>query len=188
MFEHFLPVEYDLTKSSWRTLTYYIDTYGGNSGSPVLRKSDLKAVGVHCYGKHSEISKKRSLLTYVGGSPNSASVIGVNGNKFETYIKAFSLADPKIKGMQLIHVGDLDESNTELSFKKPKGFPKLVPIAKVLGPTISAVLSATGVGAVAGIGKFLACVKMEGNSTLIGTQQPPTSLCKQQQRKQTRNR
>lgn len=61
MFEHSLHVQYDLTKSSWRTLAYDIDTYGGNSGSPVLRKSDLKAIGVHCYGKHFKISKKRKL-------------------------------------------------------------------------------------------------------------------------------
>lgn len=59
--------------------------------------------------------------------------------------------------MQFIHVNGLDESNAELSFKRPKGFPKLSPIAAVVGIVISATASATGIGAPAGIGKLLAC-------------------------------
>jgi V8-like Glu-specific endopeptidase len=31
MWEHFLPVQYDLAKSNWRTISYMIDTYGGKS-------------------------------------------------------------------------------------------------------------------------------------------------------------
>ncbi|KAG7134317.1 Glutamyl endopeptidase like protein [Verticillium longisporum] len=61
-------------------LQYTIDTYGGNSGSPVLleRPTDPKnvtAIGVHVYG----------------GSKNSASVIGPEGNVFEQYLSALDV-------------------------------------------------------------------------------------------------
>ncbi|KAF2811320.1 trypsin-like serine protease, partial [Mytilinidion resinicola] len=73
MYEMFLPTKFNLVDSQWRMLEYEIDTFGGNSGSPVLRESDHVAVGVHVYG----------------GSPNSASVIGLYGNPFLDYVAAF---------------------------------------------------------------------------------------------------
>jgi hypothetical protein len=51
----------------------------GNSGSPVLRQSDLVSIGVHVYG----------------GNPNSASVIGLYGNPFLDYVAAFDLYEQK---------------------------------------------------------------------------------------------
>ena len=76
MYEMFLPTEFDLGTSN-RLLQYHIDTYGGNSGSPVLVKDSMKAIGVHV----------------LGGSINSASVIGPLGNVFEEYKHSF-LAKP----------------------------------------------------------------------------------------------
>ncbi|KAH0555794.1 hypothetical protein GP486_006262 [Trichoglossum hirsutum] len=75
MYQMFLNTEYDLAKSKDRMLEYEIDTYGGNSGSPVFRKSDMRSIGVHVYG----------------GDVNSASVIGVWGNTFEVFLSAFNL-------------------------------------------------------------------------------------------------
>lgn len=52
----------------------------GNSGSPVLRENDHVSIGVHVYG----------------GSPNSASVIGMYGNPFLDYVAAFDMHAEKI--------------------------------------------------------------------------------------------
>jgi hypothetical protein len=56
-------------------------TFLGNSGSPVLRKKDNIAIGVHVYG----------------GDLNSASVIGIHGNQFLDYAAAFDLEPTTIK-------------------------------------------------------------------------------------------
>ena len=76
MYEMFLPTEFDLATSN-RLLQYDIDTFGGNSGSPVLVKDDMRAIGVHV----------------LGGNSNSASVIGALGNVFQQYEGSF-LAKP----------------------------------------------------------------------------------------------
>ncbi|KAH0564820.1 hypothetical protein GP486_001793 [Trichoglossum hirsutum] len=81
MYEMYLPTKYNLADSQWRMLEYDMDTYGGNSGSPVLRQSDLVSIGVHVYG----------------GSPNSASVIGLYGNPFLDYVAAFDLYGQKFQ-------------------------------------------------------------------------------------------
>lgn len=55
------------------TVILYLLTSLGNSGSPVMRQSDMASIGVHV----------------LGGNPNSASVIsGPYGNPFDAYITA----------------------------------------------------------------------------------------------------
>ncbi|KAM0335043.1 hypothetical protein ACHAQA_000077 [Verticillium albo-atrum] len=66
-------------------LQYTVDTYGGNSGSPVLLEKptdpkNVTAIGVHVYG----------------GSKNSASVIGASGNVFEQYLEALDVYNGKV--------------------------------------------------------------------------------------------
>lgn len=75
-------------------LHYTIDTYGGNSGSPVLTKGTNKAIGVHVQG----------------GRKNKATIIGKYGNPFPSYIAAFKAKGrpahtnqgPKAKNFHLI--------------------------------------------------------------------------------------
>jgi hypothetical protein len=68
MYEMFAPTTYTLDTTKDKMLQYTIDTFGGNSGSPVFRGSDMASIGVHV----------------LGGNPNSASVIsGKYGNSFE---------------------------------------------------------------------------------------------------------
>ncbi|KAI1854417.1 hypothetical protein JX265_012451 [Neoarthrinium moseri] len=80
MYEMYLSNTHNLAESQWRMLEYQIDTYGGNSGSPVIRESDHVSIGVHVYG----------------GSPNSASVIGMYGNPFLDYVAAFDMHAQKV--------------------------------------------------------------------------------------------
>ncbi|KAH0536484.1 hypothetical protein FGG08_006637 [Glutinoglossum americanum] len=94
MYQMFLKTPYNLQQSREMMLEYEIDTFGGNSGSPVFRKSDMVSIGVHVYG----------------GDVNSASVIGIYGNVFEDYIAAFNTAPTKgpavgsIPGLSFIRV------------------------------------------------------------------------------------
>ena len=74
MYEMYMPTEFDLASSN-KLLQYEIDTFGGNSGSPVIVKDDMKVIGVHV----------------LGGAINSASVIGPLGNVFETYKGSFQV-------------------------------------------------------------------------------------------------
>ncbi|KAI0441904.1 ATP synthase F1 [Xylaria telfairii] len=69
MYEMFTSTTYNLANSEQHMLQYKIDTYGGNSGSPVFNSKDsLTAIGVHVLG---------------GYSYNSASVFdGRYGNRF----------------------------------------------------------------------------------------------------------
>ena len=92
MYEMFLRTQYNLAEQADTMLEYQIDTFGGkptqmvcdcitektnlgNSGSPVLRQSDLVSIGAHVYG----------------GSLNSASVIGRYGNPYNDYLQAFGM-------------------------------------------------------------------------------------------------
>ncbi|KAI1114166.1 extracellular metalloprotease [Nemania sp. NC0429] len=75
MHEMFKKTDFNLDKSQFHMLQYMIDTFGGNSGSPVFIKDadKLNAVGVHVLG---------------GYNFNSASVIGGHyGNRFLAYFK-----------------------------------------------------------------------------------------------------
>ncbi|KAI1345950.1 extracellular metalloprotease [Xylaria sp. FL0043] len=72
MYKMFKTTQYDLESAHNNMLQYRIDTYGGNSGSPVFQDStSLTAIGVHVLG---------------GSGYNSASVIsGTYGNRFLAY-------------------------------------------------------------------------------------------------------
>ncbi|KAH3980191.1 hypothetical protein HBH70_148400 [Parastagonospora nodorum] len=50
MYELFEETKSDITANSDRMLAHYIDSEGGNSGGPVLRRHDLVALGTHVYG------------------------------------------------------------------------------------------------------------------------------------------
>ena len=81
MYEHWTQVNWDLALSPSRMLEYNMDTYGGESGAPVLEAGHgpLSALGVHCYGP--------------GSTPNEASVIGKAGNKFQDLIEAMKIKE-----------------------------------------------------------------------------------------------
>ena len=99
MFEMFQSTDFDLdtAENGNKMLEYRVSTFGGkyhinklidklhadeqpgNSGSPVLRKDDLVSIGAHVYG----------------GDPNSASVIGRNGNPYKDYVATFDKSFPK---------------------------------------------------------------------------------------------
>ena len=78
MYEMYAPTEFNIMHTK-RLLQYNIDTFGGNSGSPVIVKDDMKADDMKVIGVH-----------VLGGNINSASVIGPLGNVFETYKGAFN--------------------------------------------------------------------------------------------------
>ncbi|KAL8845843.1 MAG: hypothetical protein Q9221_009019 [Calogaya cf. arnoldii] len=101
MYEMFLPTQFNLSNQADTMLEYQIDTYGGNSGSPVLRHGDLVSIGTHVYG----------------GLFNSASVIGKYGNPFQDYLSAFGLSIPN-DGLNLIPVTENPTINAPL----PSGY------------------------------------------------------------------
>ncbi|KAL8923165.1 MAG: hypothetical protein Q9208_004728 [Pyrenodesmia sp. 3 TL-2023] len=74
MYESYEPTSWSLAKNEYRMLEYQIDTYGGNSGSPVFREGETTSIGVHTYG----------------GLVNSATVLGEFGNLLDPYIKAIN--------------------------------------------------------------------------------------------------
>ncbi|KAF3939266.1 hypothetical protein ABW19_dt0206360 [Dactylella cylindrospora] len=73
MYEDYSETTWKLTDSG-NMLSYDIDTYGGNSGSPVLIENQNVSIGVHTYG----------------GVPNQATCIGLSGNLFERYLWALT--------------------------------------------------------------------------------------------------
>ncbi|KAL8759049.1 MAG: hypothetical protein Q9184_003738 [Pyrenodesmia sp. 2 TL-2023] len=74
MYESYEPTSWSLAKNEYRMLEYQIDTYGGNSGSPVFRQGENTSIEVHTYG----------------GLVNSATVLGEFGNLLDPYIKAIN--------------------------------------------------------------------------------------------------
>ena len=88
----------------------------GNSGSPVLRQSDLVSIGAHVYG----------------GTHNSASVIGKYGNPYYDYIAAFDLPLTN-DALNLIPV----TGNPAISAPVPAGYGGQTPGSMVVtGPVI----------------------------------------------------
>ena len=73
MYEAYMPTQWSLADNEWKMLEYQIDTFGGNSGSPVFRQSDMVSIGAHTYG----------------GAINSATVLGDYGINLTPYIAAF---------------------------------------------------------------------------------------------------
>ncbi|KAF3005596.1 hypothetical protein E8E13_000698 [Curvularia kusanoi] len=97
MYEMFAPVNYTLEGSKSKMLQYTIDTFGGNSGSPVLRQSDLTSIGVHV----------------LGGNPNSASVIqGKYGNSIDALKMALKRST---RGFQLVTISGAESQTPEKS-------------------------------------------------------------------------
>ncbi|KAI4230203.1 MAG: hypothetical protein LQ349_006282 [Xanthoria aureola] len=74
MYESYEPTSWSLAKNEYGMLEYQVDTYGGNSGSPVFREGETTSIGVHTYG----------------GLINSATVLGEYGNLLDPYIKAIN--------------------------------------------------------------------------------------------------
>ncbi|KAK4207308.1 hypothetical protein QBC37DRAFT_456034 [Rhypophila decipiens] len=95
MYEQFSEVAYNLLAPE-NVLKYRISTFGGQSGSPVIRKgSKLSvAIGTHVYG---------------GGDKNQASTIGSLGNDYESLLRVFRGDLPVVGqewGIQLVrHLG-----------------------------------------------------------------------------------
>ncbi|MCJ1438955.1 hypothetical protein MMC27_008345 [Xylographa pallens] len=124
MYEMFLPTKFNLATQADTMLEYQIDTYGGNSGSPVLRQPDLASIGAHVYG----------------GTYNSASVIGRFGNPYNDYVTAFDVPLTN-DGLNLIPVHAETTASVSVSGQKdrtiggaapppmfqPVGEPKSVP-------------------------------------------------------------
>ncbi|KAL8903126.1 MAG: hypothetical protein Q9207_004129 [Kuettlingeria erythrocarpa] len=74
MYESYESTSWSLAKNEYRMLEYQVDTYGGNSGSPVFREGDTTSIGVHTYG----------------GLVNSATVLGEFGNLLDPYVTAIN--------------------------------------------------------------------------------------------------
>ncbi|KAK3491188.1 uncharacterized protein B0T23DRAFT_430148 [Neurospora hispaniola] len=79
MYECFMKVKFDVVKAKL-LLEYKIDTYGGNSGAPVIRSSDGVSIGVHV----------------MGGKINQATLIGKMGNIFAPFIQALAMSEKKM--------------------------------------------------------------------------------------------
>ncbi|KAI4190981.1 MAG: hypothetical protein L6R41_000431 [Letrouitia leprolyta] len=107
MYEMFMPTEFDLATQADTMLEYRIDTFGGNSGSPVLRQEDLVSIGAHVYG----------------GTLNSASVIGRYGNPYHDYLNAFNIPLPN-DGLNLVPVVGNTIINAPLTPKYSPAAPK----------------------------------------------------------------
>ncbi|KAL9035035.1 MAG: hypothetical protein Q9214_006774, partial [Letrouitia sp. 1 TL-2023] len=114
MYEMFLPTDFDLATQADTMLEYQIDTFGGNSGSPVLRRQDLVSIGAHVYG----------------GTYNSASVIGKFGNPYQDYTAAFGLPLPD-EALNLIPV----TGNTSIAAPVPAGFREVLPKGMAVSST-----------------------------------------------------
>ncbi|KAK2051651.1 trypsin-like serine protease [Colletotrichum caudatum] len=78
MYEEFRETSYNISKSPRNMIEYKISTYGGQSGAPIIRRTDMCVIGTHCYGG--------------GGSEiNSGNSIGGQyGNVYSKYIDLFS--------------------------------------------------------------------------------------------------
>ncbi|KAJ5113412.1 hypothetical protein N7456_001946 [Penicillium angulare] len=86
MYELFQDIQYNRDDNALKMLQYRLSTFGGQSGSPVLRKKNPQiSIGAHCYG---------------GEDKNSASPIGgAYGNDYNAYISTFSASYPTVKSV-----------------------------------------------------------------------------------------
>ncbi|KAJ5777287.1 Peptidase S1B glutamyl endopeptidase I [Penicillium odoratum] len=108
MYEEFRDVTWDLKKSSLNMLEYRINSYAGQSGSPVILKGASKGVVQTSIGAH----------VYGGGSKNCASTIGQLGNPYMKYLSVFTTEDPKEakslqprSGVKYVDMGSLTEDS-----------------------------------------------------------------------------
>ncbi|KGO74342.1 Peptidase S1B, glutamyl endopeptidase I [Penicillium italicum] len=106
MYEEFREVTWDRKESAKNMLEYRINTYRGQSGSPVILQgasegSAQVSIGAHVYGS---------------GGKNSASAIGELGNPYEKYISVFDKEFKEFKplrirqGVTYVDMNPLEES------------------------------------------------------------------------------
>lgn len=114
MYEMFLETKYNLEKQIDTMLEYVIDTEGGNSGAPVLRESDLVAIGAHVYG----------------GDKNAASVIGRYGNPYEDYIAAVDVQLPNPGVLNMVPI-----SNNMIDSRHAATAPQSSSLTKLDAPS-----------------------------------------------------
>lgn len=138
MYEMFLPTGFDLATSN-KLLQYKIDTFGGNSGSPVLVKDDMKAIGVHV----------------LGGDVNSASVIGPFGNVFQHYKGSFlAKTDPafdmttkvpsRVKSFRVVSIPSKNErDSTSSNIKKATSTESLTESSTSLFDSLRSLLDSS---------------------------------------------
>ncbi|KAJ5930943.1 hypothetical protein N7466_006436 [Penicillium verhagenii] len=83
MYELFQDIKYNLEDAPLKMLQYKLSTFGGQSGSPVLRKKNPQvSIAAHCYG---------------GAEKNSASPIGGKyGNDYNYYLSALNNSFPTV--------------------------------------------------------------------------------------------
>ena len=163
MYEEFDNVTWNLDQSARHMLEYNISTYAGTlksssasliliqptgqSGSPVLRKSDLKPISVHVYG---------------GAGKNSASVInGMYGNPFNSYVSVFDKQYPaqqvaaSVPDLSFVSVPSQAQDSKSLTVDEPGAedfWSTLKSVIKVAAPIASDVLQVGSIalGPVAG--------------------------------------
>ncbi|KAM3447585.1 hypothetical protein MY3296_008574 [Beauveria thailandica] len=86
MFEARCPADYDLANEKYNhMITYEVDTYGGQSGAPILHSNSqrIAVIGTHCYGGSN-------------GNPNSGNSIGGQyGNNYDEFVKIFKPSTSK---------------------------------------------------------------------------------------------
>ncbi|KAJ5281507.1 hypothetical protein N7478_006879 [Penicillium angulare] len=173
MYELFQETRYDLNDNALKMLQYRVSTFGGQSGSPVLRKKTPQvSMGAHSYG---------------GVDKNSASPIGgQSGNDYNTYISAFSTSYPSVKsvaGVDFVNpspsdVPDPDNNpgNEEVFFDDLKSIVGIVAqVGKVTFPLPSPLLGPLGGPLSAVAGSALSVVT---NATAAGSE--PVILSPQQ--------
>ncbi|KAF9741765.1 glutamyl endopeptidase [Paraphaeosphaeria minitans] len=114
MYEMFLDTPWDLGTAGYNMLEYKIDTFGGNSGSPVLISTNdgkYAAIGIHTYG----------------GMPNSATVLGYYGVPLPPYLLAFNSRSAEVREDPLYPNGEYR------TVKIPSDYPS-GPMPKVEKP------------------------------------------------------
>ncbi|KAL2861882.1 trypsin-like cysteine/serine peptidase domain-containing protein [Aspergillus pseudodeflectus] len=81
MYEEFRQTRWNLDHSAGKLLEYRMNTFRGQTGAPVLLKSNHASIGTHVYG---------------GSEKNAASVIGEHGNPYAEYISVFDRSLPEV--------------------------------------------------------------------------------------------
>ncbi|GLB11773.1 hypothetical protein AtubIFM57258_008643 [Aspergillus tubingensis] len=128
MYEEFKTVEWDRRKAANQMLEYRIDTYKGQSGSPVLvQNRPLISIGAHVYG---------------GAGNNSASPIGGEyGNPYHEYISVLQRPYPvqtTKAGIKYVRVGG--DSMDRKSDAEDGFWDDLKDVLKVGAPMVSGAL------------------------------------------------
>ncbi|KAF4497038.1 Glutamyl endopeptidase [Fusarium agapanthi] len=110
MYEEFARSDYNIGENPHRMVEYSISTFSGQSGAPVLRKSDgrLNAIGTHSYGGG-------------GFESNSGTTIGnAHGNNYNDLISLFDKRTTfgDVGSVQIVQVQNQDRAT---SINEPRG-------------------------------------------------------------------